>query len=69
MKGISVYDLEFMLTLAKMQNNSTLMWKKVEIWGRSILNVIQAVHTVRIFLYIGCSGSVIGSFTEHIDFI
>ena len=54
------YVWNFMLTLAKMQNNSTLMWKKFEIWGWSILKVIQAFHTVRIVLYIGCSGPVVG---------
>ena len=30
MRGIFVYVLEFMLTLGKMQNNSTLMWKKLK---------------------------------------
>ena len=45
------------------------MKKKIEILGLSILKVIQAVHTVHIFLYIGCFGSVIGSLTEHIDFV
>ena len=34
------YVLEFMLTLAKMQNNSILMWKQFEIWGWSISQVI-----------------------------
>ena len=28
MKEIFAYVLEFMLSLAKIQNNSTLMWKK-----------------------------------------
>ena len=27
------YVLEFMLTSAKMQDNSTLMWKNIENWG------------------------------------
>ena len=31
MKGIFIYVLEFMLSLDKMQNNSTLMCKKLEI--------------------------------------
>ena len=39
------------------------MWKKFEIWGWSILKVIQAFHTVRIVLYIGCSGPVVESLT------
>ena len=63
MKEIFAYVLQFVLTLAKMQSNSTLMWKKFEIWGWSILKVIQAFHTVRIALYIGCSGPVVGSLT------
>ena len=56
MKSIFVYVLEFMLTVDKMQNISTLMCKNFEILGQSILKVIQAFHTVHI--YIGCSGSV-----------
>ena len=63
MEEIFAYVLEFILTFAKMQNNSTLKWKKFEIWGWSILKVIQAFHTVRIVLYIGCSGTVGGSLT------
>ena len=63
MKGIFAYVLEFMLTLDKMQNITTLMCKKLEIRGQSILKVLQAFHTVRIVLYIGCSGPVIGSST------
>ena len=59
MKEMFAYVLEFMLTLTKMQNNSTLMWKKFEIWGWSILKVIQAFHTVCIALYIECSGRVV----------
>ena len=56
MKGIFVYVLEFMLTLHKFQNSSSLMRTKFEIWrGQSISKVIQACHTctVRIVLYIG----------------
>ena len=49
--------LEFMLNFDKMQN--TLMYTKFEILGQSILKVIQAFHTVRIVLYIGCSGPVV----------
>ena len=33
---------------------------KFEIWGQSILKSIQAFHTVRIVLYIGCCGPVFG---------
>ena len=55
-----------MLNLDKMQNNSTLIWKKFEIWGRSIFKVIQTFHTVRIVLYIGCSAPVIWSLTAYI---
>ena len=63
MKIFLAYVLEFMIASTKMQNNSTLMWKQFEIWGWSILKVIQAFHTVGIVLYIGCSGPVIGSLT------
>ena len=48
-----------MLTFDKMQNTNPLMCTKFEIWGQGILEVIQAFHTVRIFLYIGCSGPVV----------
>ena len=51
--------LEFILTFDKMQNTSPLMCSKFEICGKSILKVIQAFHTVRIVLYIGCSGPVV----------
>ena len=63
MKGIFVYVLEFMLTLDEMQNISILMCKKFKIGGQSILNVI---HSVRIVLYIVCSGPVIGSSTAKL---
>ena len=53
-----------MLTLDIMQNNSTLMWKKFEIWSWSILKVIKAFNTVHIVLYIVCSGPVIGLSTH-----
>ena len=46
-----------MLTLNKVQNTSPFI--KFEIWAQSILNVIQAFHTVRIVLYIRCSGAVV----------
>ena len=59
MKGIFVYVLEFMLTFDKMQNTSPLLCTNYEIWWQSILKVIQAFHTVRIVLYIGCSGPVV----------
>ena len=48
-----------MLTFDKMQNAIPLMCTKFEMWGQSILKVIQAFHTVRIVLYIGCSGPVV----------
>ena len=52
MKGIFVYVLEYMLTLAKCEKSSKLRLEH--------LKVFQAFHTVRIVLYIGCSGQVIG---------
>ena len=58
MKGIFVYVLEFMLTLDEMQNISIGV-----IGGQSILKVI---HSVRLVLYIGCSGPVIGSSTAKL---
>ena len=63
-RGQKIYVLEFMLTLAKMQENSTLMGKMFEIWGWSILKVTQAFHTVRIILNIGFSGPVVWSLTD-----
>ena len=51
--------LECMLTFDKILNTSTLVCKILEIRGQSILKVIQAFHTVRIVLYIGCSGPVV----------
>ena len=53
------YVLEFVLSFDKMQNTSPLMCTNCEILGHSILKVIQAVHTVRIVLNIGCSGPVV----------
>ena len=47
------YVLEFMLTFDKMQNTSHLMCTEFEIWGQSILKVIQAFHTARV----GISGT------------
>ena len=58
MKCIFVYVLEFMLTLDKMQNISTLMCKSSKSEG--ILKAIQAFHAVHIVLYIRYSGPVIG---------
>ena len=58
-----VHVLEFVLNLDKMQTISTLMHKKCEIRKQSILKVIQAFHTVRLVLYIGCYYPVIGSST------
>ena len=43
----------------RQQNTSPLMCTKFEIWRQSILKVIQAFHTVRIVLYIRCSGPVV----------
>ena len=57
MKEIFAYVLEFMLTYNKMQNTNPLMCTKFEIWG--FLQVIQTFHTIRIVLYIGCSGPVV----------
>ena len=59
-----VYGLEFMLTLDKMQNTNPLMHTKFEIFGQSILKVIQAFYTVRIILYIGCSGPIVEDLNE-----
>ena len=42
-----------------MQNTNPLICTKFEIRGQSILEVFQASHTVRIVLYIGCSGPVV----------
>ena len=41
--------LELMLTLDKMQNASPLMCTKFEIWGQSILTVIQAFRTIYMY--------------------
>ena len=60
MKEILAHVLKFMLTFNKMQNTSPLMCKKFESRGQSILKVIQAFHTVRVVLYFGCSGPVVG---------
>ena len=43
MKEIFAYVREVMVTLAKMQNNSTLMRKTFEIGGWSILKVIDKI--------------------------
>ena len=59
MNEILAYVLEFMLTVDKMQNTSHLMCTKFEILGQRILKVIQAFHTERIVMYIGCSGTVV----------
>ena len=53
------YVLVFMLTFDKMQKTNPLMCSMFEIWGQSILEFIQAFQTVRIVLYIGCSGPVV----------
>ena len=59
MKTFFAYVLEFRLTFDKMQNANPLMCTKFEIRGKNILEVIQAFHTVRIVLYIGCSDPVV----------
>ena len=53
------YVLDVMLTFDKMQNTNSLVCTKLEICGQGILEVIQAFHTVRTVLYIGCSGPVV----------
>ena len=42
-----------------MQNTNPLLCAKFEFCGQSILEAIQAFHTVRIVLYIECSGPVV----------
>ena len=56
MKEFFASVLEFMPTVDKMQNTSSLICSKFEIWGQSIFKVIQAFHTICIVLYTGCSG-------------
>ena len=56
---VYVLAMEFMLSFDKMQNTSPLMCTQFEIWGQSILKINQAFHTVRIVLYIRCSGPVV----------
>ena len=64
MKGIFAYVLEFMLTLGNIAKYQYFNVQKVRNpSASSILKVRQAFHTVRIVLYIGCSGPVIGSST------
>ena len=58
MNRIFAYVLELRLTFDKMQNTKSLMCTKFEIRGQGILEVIQAFHTVRIGMYIGCYGPV-----------
>ena len=55
MKKFFAYVLEFMLTFDQMQNTNLLVCTKFVI----VFEVIQAFHTVRIVLYIGCSGPVV----------
>ena len=48
-----------MLTFDKMQKTIPLMSTNFGIGGQSIFKAIQAFHTIRIVLYIGCSGPVV----------
>ena len=59
MKGIFVYVMEFMLSIDKMQYISTLNVPKALNLRAEHFERFQAFHTVRIILYIGCSGPVI----------
>ena len=59
MEETFAYVLEFILTFDKMQNTNPFICTKFETRGQGILEVIQAFHTVRIVLYIGCSGPVV----------
>ena len=59
MKEVFAYVLEYMLTFDKTQNTNPLMCTEFESWGQGILEVIQAFHSVRIVLYIRCSGPVV----------
>ena len=58
MQGICVYVLEYMFTLEKMLNTSTLMCKSSKL-SVEHSNSGLSFHTVRLVLYIGCSGPVI----------
>ena len=58
MKEIFAYVLEFMLTFDKMQNTNPLKCTKFANLRTEHMEVIQVFHTVRIVLYIGCSGPV-----------
>ena len=51
MKGTFVHVLEFMLTLAKMQNYNALMLIKVRNLWLEHFKVIPAFHTLRIVLH------------------
>ena len=53
-------------TFDKIQNTCPSMYTKFEISGQSILKVIQAFHTVRIALYMGCSGPVVRNLNKLI---
>ena len=64
MKESFAYVLEFMPTLGKMQDNSTLLLKNSKSEARAFLKVIKAFQTVPIVLYIGCSGPVVRSLTD-----
>ena len=58
--------LRYKIKCIRMQNTSPLLWKKFDIWDQNIFEVIQALHIVRIVLYIGCSGPVVGSLSAYI---
>ena len=65
MKRMFAYVLELTLTFDKMQNTNPLMCTKFEIWGQSILEVIQDFHTVSKVLK-GCSGPVVECLNKSI---
>ena len=54
----TVFTLENHCTLSNKRSHRVVI-SKFEIWGQSILEVIQAFHTVRIVLHIRCSGPVV----------
>ena len=59
MEGFFVNVLEFRLSFNQMQNTSPLMCTKFRNLRAEHFEIIQAFHTVRIVLYIGCSGPVV----------
>ena len=65
MKEIFAFVLEFMLTLAKIQNNV----KKIRNLRLELFEIIQAFHTVCIFCISGVLAQWSGPCLQHIDFI